>query len=95
MIYDTFENEKYISEMLKLNKAERIIIAFNIILEMELSEISYLLDTSIESTYTKRDSVKTLEGGAFKRFVKTVLRRAAPAALRNRVIVILSKGVFC
>ena len=54
LIYDTFENEKYIAAMLKLNKVERIIVAFNIILEMELSEIAYLLDTSLESTYTQK-----------------------------------------
>lgn len=37
-----------------LDKVERIIIACNIILKMELSEITYLLDTSIESTYTQK-----------------------------------------
>lgn len=56
LIYDTFENEKYIDAMLKLNKVERIIVAFNIILEMELSEIAYLLDTSIDSTYTQKST---------------------------------------
>lgn len=56
LIYETFENEKYIDAMLKLNKVERIIITFNIILEMELSEIAYLLDTSIDSTYTQKST---------------------------------------
>lgn len=54
LIYDTFENEKYIAALLKLNKVERIIVAFNVILEMELAEIAYLIDTSIESTYTQK-----------------------------------------
>ena len=56
LIYNAFENEKYIVAMLKLNKVERIIIAFNIILEMELSEIAYLLDTSVDSTYTQKST---------------------------------------
>ena len=63
LIYDTFENEKYIAAMLKLNKVERIIVSFNVILEMELSEIAYLLDASIESTYTQK-------GTALKRLKK-------------------------
>lgn len=54
MIMESFDNEKIIDAMLKLARLERIIVAFNIIAEMELSEIAYLLDTSIDSTYQQK-----------------------------------------
>ena len=54
MIYDSFENENIIHIFLKLSKSERIILAFNIILEMDLLEISYLLDTNISNVYTQK-----------------------------------------
>ena len=54
MIYNTFENEKLIDAMLKLTRLERIIVAFNIIAEMELSEIAFLADISLDSTYSQK-----------------------------------------
>lgn len=54
MIYDSFENENIIHIFLKLSKSERIILEFNIILEMDLLEISYLLDTNISNVYTQK-----------------------------------------
>jgi len=54
LIYNAFENEKYIAAMLRLARLGRIIIAFNVILEMELSEIAYLLDTTPVSVHTQK-----------------------------------------
>ena len=54
MIYDTFENEKLIDAMLRLSRVQRIIIAFNVIAEIELAEISFLLDAAPESTYSQK-----------------------------------------
>lgn len=56
MIYDSFENEKVIDAMLHLTKSERIIIAFHVIMNMKLAEIAFLLDTSLESTYTHKST---------------------------------------
>ncbi len=54
MIYDSFENEKIIDAMLHLTRSERIIIVFHIIMDMKLAEIAFLLNTSLESTYTHK-----------------------------------------
>lgn len=56
MIYNSFENEKVIDAMLHLTRSERIIIAFHIIMNMKLAEIAFLLDTSLESTYTHKST---------------------------------------
>ena len=56
MIYDSFENEKIIDAMLHLTRSERIILAFHIIAEMRLAEIAFLLDTSVECTYTHKSN---------------------------------------
>ena len=42
--------------MLHLTRSERIIIAFHIIMDMKLAEIAFLLDTSLESTYTHKST---------------------------------------
>ena len=42
--------------MLKLARIQRIILAFNIIAEMELAEISFLIDSSLESTYAQKST---------------------------------------
>lgn len=56
IIYDEFENEKIIEEMMKLARVERIILTFHIILKMDLPEIAYLLDTNIDSIYTQKST---------------------------------------
>ncbi len=56
MIYDSFENEKVIDAMLHLTRSERIIIAFHIIMDMKLAEIAFLINTSLESTYTHKST---------------------------------------
>ncbi len=56
MIYDSFENEKIIDAMLRLTRSERIILAFNIIAEMRMAEIAFLLDTTVDSTYAHKSS---------------------------------------
>lgn len=40
--------------MLRLSRVQRIIIAFNVIAEIELAEISFLLDAAPESTYSQK-----------------------------------------
>ena len=54
MIKETFENEKIIKSMMMLSTLERIIVAFQTILDMELSEISILLDSTPESVYSQK-----------------------------------------
>ena len=56
IIYDTFENEKIIDAMMELARLQRIILTFNIIAEIELPEIAFLLDTSLESTYAQKST---------------------------------------
>ena len=56
MIYDSFENEKVIDAMLHLTRSERIIIAFHIIMDMKLAEVAFLINTSLESTYTHKST---------------------------------------
>lgn len=56
MITESFDDEKIIDAMLKLARLERIIIAFYIIAQMELSEIAYIIDTSIDSTYQQKST---------------------------------------
>ena len=54
MINETFENEKIIKSMMMLSTLERVIIAFQTILDMELGEISILLDSTPESVYSQK-----------------------------------------
>lgn len=54
IIYETFENKELIHLFLKLSKSERIILVFNIVLEMDLLEISYLLSTNIDNVYSQK-----------------------------------------
>ncbi|GEM_PF-880545 len=54
LIHTTFDNEKLLETMLSLSRIERIIIVFNIILGMEVSEIAYLLNITLDSVYTQK-----------------------------------------
>ena len=54
MINETFENEKIIKSMMMLSTLERVISAFQTILDMELGEISILLDSTPESVYSQK-----------------------------------------
>lgn len=56
LIYNEFENEKYIDATLKLARVERIIIALNIVAQIDLKEIAFLLDTSLSSTYAQKST---------------------------------------
>lgn len=56
IIIDVFEQEEYINAILKLARVERIIVAFNIIQDMELKEIAYLLNTSVDSIYSQKNT---------------------------------------
>lgn len=55
LINKTFENEKLVDSLMLLPRIGRIIMVFNIALGMELPEISYLLDISLESVYTQKN----------------------------------------
>ena len=48
--------EEYVNAILKLARVERIIIALHIIQGMELKEIAYLLNTSVDSVYTQKNT---------------------------------------
>lgn len=54
MINESFENEKIIKSMMMLSTLERVIVAFHTILEMDLGEISILLDSTPESVYSQK-----------------------------------------
>lgn len=54
LIHTTFDNEKLLETMFSLSRIERIIIVFNIILGMEVSEIAYLLNITPDSVYTQK-----------------------------------------
>lgn len=56
IIIDVFEQEEYVNAILKLARVERIIIAFNIIQGIELKEIAYLLNTSVDSVYSQKNT---------------------------------------
>jgi DNA-directed RNA polymerase specialized sigma24 family protein len=56
IIIDMFEQEEYVNAILKLARVERIIIALHIIQGMELKEIAYLLNTSVDSVYTQKNT---------------------------------------
>ena len=50
------EYKKILDAMLRLTRSERIILAFNIIAEMRMAEIAFLLDTTVDSTYAHKSS---------------------------------------
>ena len=54
LIHTTFDNERLSEAMLSLPRMERIIMVFNIILGMEVSEIAYLLNITPDSVYTQK-----------------------------------------
>lgn len=54
MINESFENEKIIKSMMMLSTLERVIVAFHTILEMDLGEISILLNSTPESVYSQK-----------------------------------------
>lgn len=56
MIIDEFEDENVIKALMNLARSERIIVAFNIIIEMELSEIAMLLDSNLSSVYAQKST---------------------------------------
>ncbi len=56
IIKESFQWKRYSYALLKLARMERIIIVFNIMLRMSLSEIAYVLDTSIDSIYTQKST---------------------------------------
>jgi len=56
MIIDEFEDERIIKALMNLARSERIIIAFNIIKEMELTEIAMLLDNNLSSIYAQKST---------------------------------------
>lgn len=56
IIIDVFEQEEYVDAILKLARVERIIIAFHVIQGIELKEIAYLLNTSVDSVYSQKNT---------------------------------------
>lgn len=54
IINESFENEKIIKSMMMLSTFERVIVAFQIILGMKLSDIGILLDSTPESIYSQK-----------------------------------------
>lgn len=56
IIIDVFEQEEYVNAILKLARVERIIVALNIIQGIKLKEIAYLLNTSVDSVYSQKNT---------------------------------------
>lgn len=54
IVYDSFENEDMIQAVLSLNRIERIISVFSLILGMTNSEIAFLLNTNMNSMYVQK-----------------------------------------
>lgn len=54
MAVDAFENQDILRAILSLARIERIVIVFNIIQELQLSEIASMLDTTVDSVYTQK-----------------------------------------
>ena len=50
IVYTRFENEGLIQAILSLNRMERIIVVYGLILGMNNSEVAYLLNTNLNST---------------------------------------------
>ncbi len=66
IILDNFENEELVQAILGLSRSERIIIVFNVVLDMNLSEVAFLLGSKIGSTKVQKCS-------AMKKIKKIVL----------------------
>lgn len=54
IIYDAFENEEFIRVLLLLNRVERIIIVFGLLLGMSNTEVAFLLNTNKNSVYVQK-----------------------------------------
>ena len=54
IVYDTFENEDLISAVISLNRVERIIVIFSLILGMSNTEMAFLLNTNMNSVYVQK-----------------------------------------
>jgi len=54
LVCNAFDNERLINEIMNLASVERIIIVFSAVLEIDIVEIAYLLDTSIESVCVQK-----------------------------------------
>lgn len=54
IVYDSFENEDMIQAVLSLNRIERIIAVFSLILGMSNTEIAFLLNTNMNSLYVQK-----------------------------------------
>lgn len=62
MIDDSIDNDEIAQAIKRLTRLERIIIAFNIVQEMELKEIASILDTTSSNIYTyKSRALKRLK----------------------------------
>ena len=54
IVYDTFENEDLIGAVISLNRVERIIVVFSLILAMSNTEVAFLLNTNMNSVYVQK-----------------------------------------
>ena len=54
LVFNSFENEKVVSEIMRLSTLERVIIAFHFILALDLNEISVIIRTSPGSVYSQK-----------------------------------------
>ena len=54
IILDNFENEELVQAILGLSRSERIIIIFNVVMDMNLSEVAFLLGSKIDSTKVQK-----------------------------------------
>lgn len=54
IVYDTFENEDLIIAVISLNRVERIIVIFSLILGMSNTEVAFLLNTNMNSIYVQK-----------------------------------------
>jgi hypothetical protein len=66
IVYDSFENEDMIQAVLSLNRIERIISVFSLILGMSNSEIAFLLNSNMNSLYVQKSK-------AIKKFKKYII----------------------
>ena len=56
IMLNEIDNAIIIDELLKLSKMERIIVILNILNEVKLIEIAYLLDATVNSIYVQKKS---------------------------------------
>lgn len=54
IIYSSFESEDFIQAIILLNRIERIIVVFGVILGMSNSELAFLLNTNKNSVYVQK-----------------------------------------